>query len=79
MGFGKEDPCRIQPDHVLLCTTVLKDPAFDKYKNEWVIVESFSMDDAALAASYGFKKAITMHELCALYPTLCPVSIYDCL
>ena len=64
---------------MILCSTVLNDPAFNKYKNEWVVVESFSADDAALAASYGFKKAITMHELCALYPTLCPVSIYDCL
>jgi hypothetical protein len=69
----------ITPEHVMLCTTILHDPRFEIYKNKWVVVESFSYDDAALAAQYGFKKYLTMHELCALYPTLCPVSIYDCL
>jgi len=79
LGFEDNDSLKLRPDHVILCTTVVCDPLLDRYKDDWIVVESFSHDDAALAASYGFKKYLTMHELCSLYPTLCPVSIYDCL
>jgi len=69
----------LHQEHIILCTTIFQDPQFDKYKDEFIIVESFSKDDAQLAIGYGFKKALTIYEVCSLFPALVPASIYDCL
>lgn len=79
LGFKADDESRIREEHVILCTTIFNDAAFSKYKESFVLVESFSRDDGELAASYGFKKYITVVELCALYPEISPASIFDCL
>ncbi len=79
IGFSSDDADRIQNEHVILCHTIFFDPAFDKYKDQFVVVDSFSYDDGALAYSYGFKKCISVIELCSLYPDLSPPSTFDCL
>ena len=79
IGLTGDDGIRIQHEHINLCSTIFFDPAFDKYKDQFVLVDSFSYDDGALAYSYGFKKCISVIELCSLYPDLSTTAIYDCL
>lgn len=56
---------------VIQSHTILTDPAIlDQFKDKWVLVESQSMDDYKLATNYGYKKVITLLELCCLVPKL---------
>ena len=38
-----------------------------------VLVDGMSSDDVGLALSYGFKKVISVLELCSLYPDISPL------
>jgi len=79
MGLNGDDGVKIQQEHMNLCTTIFFQPSFDKYKDDFVLVDSFSSDDSALACTYGFKKCISVVELCSLYPDLSPSAMHDCL
>lgn len=76
IGF---ESAQIAKEQILLCTSILADKQFDKYRNELVLVESFSTDDAGLIQSYGFTKIMTLPELCSLYPHVSELCMIDTL
>lgn len=58
-------------DHINLCHTVLQSDALKQYRDKYVLVDS-NYNAIELALSYGFHKAVTLGEMLALYPEICP-------
>ena len=57
-----------------VCHTPFFGKDFDKYRNEFVLVDGHNfLGHLGLAHHYGFKKAITVMEICVLFPG---ISIY---
>ena len=53
---------------MVLCHTPLKDPLIiEGLKDKWVLVTG-KYDEIKVAQHYGYKKAIHIEELCAMYP-----------
>lgn len=61
----------------MLCHTPFFGSEFDKYRDEFILIDGYSKDDIGLAHHYGFKKAISVLELLALYPKASPTAILD--
>jgi hypothetical protein len=63
---------------MLLSHTIYGSPEIqDHYADKMVLVDGMSSDDVGLALSYGFKKVISVLELCSLYPDLSPLCLHD--
>lgn len=67
-----DDSSPIDASNLILCHTPLSDPKFvDKYRDSFVVVSGLgNVLDVAL--HYGYKKAIDILELYALFPNACP-------
>jgi hypothetical protein len=76
--FGFEEGSGLIKDHMYMCTTPLQDEKYmRKYADKFVLVDGFSADDVGLANGYGYKKAVSLLELMALYPSVSPVAMKD--
>ena len=59
---------------MLLSHTIYGSPEIQNhYSDKMVLVDGISSDDVGLALSYGFKKVISVLELCSLYPDISPL------
>ena len=66
----------IQKHHVVQCHTPLSSPAFlERYQDKYIII-SGTDESLNAAISYGYKKAIHVDELTAVYPTAVPPDIH---
>jgi len=62
--------------HIIECHTPLSDPEVVKrYEDKYVLVSGY-FDCLAVAISYGYKKAIDIEELVALYPDSMPLDVH---
>jgi len=71
----EESNFRLEKKHIVQCHTPLSDPALvHKYQDKFVLVSGYD-EVLSAALAYGYKHAVHVDELAAVYPKAVPLDI----
>jgi hypothetical protein len=77
LDVNNTDGILLTEEHVVECHSPLKDPELVRlYENEYVLIAGY-FDSLNVAINYGYKKAIDVSELAALFPEAVPFDPYN--